>query len=123
LAALERIASAVFFTENRIECNAPTSTMAKQGPGWADVWQSALRAWHQWLFLPVSFLLSQLASGKSAARDDKGEIGASIRISCWLGELQIPPLPPDFLSGLVALANFMRLSSMKAAYVVFGGAA
>jgi hypothetical protein len=24
---------------------------------------------------------------------------------------------------LVALANFMRLSSMKAAYVVFGGAA
>src|ERR1700732_5359298 len=38
LAALERAASAVFFTENRIECNAPTSTTGKQGPGWADVW-------------------------------------------------------------------------------------
>jgi hypothetical protein len=44
LAALERVASAVFFTENRIECNAPTSTTGKQGPGWADVWPPALRA-------------------------------------------------------------------------------
>jgi hypothetical protein len=44
LAALERVASAVFFTENRIECNAPTSTTGKQGPGWADVWRPALRA-------------------------------------------------------------------------------
>jgi hypothetical protein len=33
-------------------------------PGWADVWRSALRA--------LSFL-PQLAAGKSAARDDKGE--------------------------------------------------
>jgi hypothetical protein len=44
LAALERVASTVFFTENRIECNAPTSTTGKQGPGWADVWRPALRA-------------------------------------------------------------------------------
>jgi quinoprotein glucose dehydrogenase len=42
---------------------------------------------------------------------------------CWLRELQIPPLPPDFLSSFVGSANFMRLSSMKAAYVVVGGAA
>ena len=33
-------------------------------------------------------------------------------------ELQIPRLPPDFLSGLVVSVDFMRLSSMKAAYVV-----
>jgi len=36
------------------------------------------------------------------------------------GELQIPRLPPDFLSGLVVSVNFMRLSSKKAAYVVVG---
>jgi hypothetical protein len=34
------------------------------------------------------------------------------------GALQIPRLPPDFLSGLVASVNLMRLSSKKAAYVV-----
>jgi hypothetical protein len=33
------------------------------------------------------------------------------------------PASPDFLSGLVALANFMRLSLRKAAYVVLDGAA
>jgi hypothetical protein len=33
------------------------------------------------------------------------------------GTLQIPRLPPDFLSGLVASVNFMRLSLKKAAYV------
>jgi hypothetical protein len=44
LAALERVASAVPASRDRIECNAPTSTTGKQGPGWADVWQSALRA-------------------------------------------------------------------------------
>jgi hypothetical protein len=33
-------------------------------------------------------------------------------------ELQIPRLPPDFLSSLVASANLMRLSLEKAAYVV-----
>jgi hypothetical protein len=32
-------------------------------------------------------------------------------------ELQVPRLPPDFLSGLVASVNFMRLSLRKAAYV------
>jgi hypothetical protein len=32
-------------------------------------------------------------------------------------ELQVPRLPPGFLSGLVALVNFMRLSLKKAAYV------
>jgi nucleoside-diphosphate-sugar epimerase len=32
--------------------------------------------------------------------------------------LQVPRLPPDFLSGLVASVNLMRLSSKKAAYVV-----
>ena len=34
------------------------------------------------------------------------------------GALQVPRLPPDFLSGLVASLNLMRLSSKKAAYVV-----
>jgi hypothetical protein len=33
------------------------------------------------------------------------------------GAQQVPRLPPDFLSGLVALVNFMRLSLKKAAYV------
>src|SRR5271163_4317235 len=33
-------------------------------------------------------------------------------------ELQIPRLPPDFLSCLVVSVDFMRLSSKKAAYVV-----
>jgi len=33
------------------------------------------------------------------------------------GELQIPRLPPDFLSGSVVSVNLMRLSQ-KAAYVV-----
>ena len=33
------------------------------------------------------------------------------------GAQQVPRLPPDFLSGLVALVNFMRLSLEKAAYV------
>ena len=32
-------------------------------------------------------------------------------------ELQVPRLPPDFLSGLVASVNSMRLSLKKAAYV------
>ena len=30
--------------------------------------------------------------------------------------LRVPHVPPDFLWGLVALANFMRLSSQKAAH-------
>ena len=33
------------------------------------------------------------------------------------GAQQVPRLPPDFLSGLVVSANFMRLSLKKAAYV------
>ena len=33
-------------------------------------------------------------------------------------KLQVPRLPPDFLSGLVVSVNVMRLSSKKAAYVV-----
>src|SRR5271154_5697712 len=33
------------------------------------------------------------------------------------GALQVPRLPPDFLSGLVVSVDFMRLSSKKAAYV------
>ena len=33
------------------------------------------------------------------------------------GAMQIPRLPPDFLSDLVASVNFMRLSLLKAAYV------
>ncbi len=32
-------------------------------------------------------------------------------------ELQIPRLPPDFLSDLVVSVNIMRLSSKKTAYV------
>ena len=34
------------------------------------------------------------------------------------GAQQVPRLPPDFLSGLVASVNLMRLSLLKAAYVV-----
>jgi len=34
------------------------------------------------------------------------------------GALQVPRLPPDFLSTLVVSVNLMRLSSEKAAYVV-----
>jgi hypothetical protein len=37
------------------------------------------------------------------------------------GELQIPRLPPDFLSGLVASVNLVRLSLKKAAYVAVDG--
>ena len=33
-------------------------------------------------------------------------------------ELQVPRLPPEFLSGLVASVNLVRLSLKKAAYVV-----
>jgi hypothetical protein len=33
------------------------------------------------------------------------------------GVPQVPRLPPDFLSGLAASVNFMRLSFKKAAYV------
>jgi hypothetical protein len=38
-------------------------------------------------------------------------------------ELQIPRLSPDFLSSLVGSANFMRLSSTKAAHVAISSAA
>ena len=39
----------------------------------------------------------------------------------WGGvELQVPSATPDFLLGLVALANFMRLSLRKAARVGAG---
>ncbi len=41
-------------------------------------------------------------------------------------ELQIPPLryaPPDFLWNLLALANFMLLSLLKAAHAAISGAA
>jgi hypothetical protein len=34
----------------------------------------------------------------------------------WIAETADPSIPPDFLSGLVALANFMRLSLRKAAH-------
>jgi hypothetical protein len=33
------------------------------------------------------------------------------------GTLQVPRLPPDFLSGLVESVNLVRLSLKKAAYV------
>jgi hypothetical protein len=39
-------------------------------------------------------------------------------MDCRWRKLQIPRLPPDFLSGLVASANLMRLSLEKAANVV-----
>jgi hypothetical protein len=35
----------------------------------------------------------------------------------------VPHVPPDFLSSLVALANFMRLSLQKAAHANLSGAA
>jgi hypothetical protein len=39
------------------------------------------------------------------------------RSLCPKVKLQIPPLPPDFLSGLVVSVDLMRLSLEKAAYV------
>ena len=50
------------------------------------------------------------------------EIGAMGHPAVALGKgaQQVPRLPPDFLSGLVVLVDFMRLSSKKAAYVVVG---
>jgi hypothetical protein len=64
-------------------------------PGWADVLRSALRALHPWR-LPVSFL-PQLAAGKLAARDDKGDGRASIEHSGASdnasGDMSLAPLP------------------------------
>jgi len=40
----------------------------------------------------------------------------------WTGAPRSPRRTPDFLSGFLALANFMRLSLMKAAHVGVGGA-
>jgi len=36
-------------------------------------------------------------------------------------KLQVPSAAPDFLASVVALANFVRLSLQKAAYVALGG--
>ena len=41
----------------------------------------------------------------------------------YLQEKKEEGLPPDFLWSLVALANFMRLSLLKAAHAVMSGAA
>ena len=41
----------------------------------------------------------------------------------YLQEKKKEGLPPDFLWSLVALANFMRLSLLKAAHAVMSGAA
>ena len=38
-------------------------------------------------------------------------------------KLQVPYAAPDFLSSVVALAKFVRLSLQKAAYVALGGTA
>jgi hypothetical protein len=47
-----------------------------------------------------------------------------VHLSGRWGAQQVPPLrSPEFLSRLVALANFMRLSLMKAAHVDLSGAA
>jgi hypothetical protein len=40
----------------------------------------------------------------------------------WTGAPCSPKRTPDFLSSLLALANFMRLSLMKAAHAAVGGA-
>jgi hypothetical protein len=42
----------------------------------------------------------------------------TFRVAMGKGILQIPRLPPDFLSGFVVSVSLMRLSSKKAAYVV-----
>jgi hypothetical protein len=64
----------------------------------------------------------------TSLRRKSGQMGHPARLSheapdAWKavrgkGTLQVPRLPPDFLSGLVASVNLMRLSSKKAAYVV-----
>jgi hypothetical protein len=46
-------------------------------------------------FDPNQMLVERSADPSTSlrsGRDDKGEGGASIRIRCWLRELQIPPL-------------------------------
>jgi hypothetical protein len=47
----------------------------------------------------------------------------SPRVYTYLQEKKKEGLPPDFLWSLVALANFMRLSLLKAAHAVMSGAA
>jgi hypothetical protein len=56
-------------------------------------------------------------------RDDNsvGELTERRPLCGSRGALQVPRLPPDFLSGLVAPVNFMRLSLRKAAYVAVYG--
>ena len=63
-----------------------------------------------------------LRFGSTASRDRQdddfvGELTERRPLCGSRGALQVPRLPPDFLSGLVASVNFMRLSLKKAAYV------
>ena len=53
------------------------------------------------------------------ARDDDfvGELTERRPLCGSRGTLQVPRLPPDFLSGLVVSVNLVRLSLKKAAYV------
>jgi hypothetical protein len=62
---------------------------------------------------------SSVVGNPEYARDDKWRVVTFIR-GCRIGwtekQQQVPRLSQDFLSGLVALVDFMRLSLKKAAY-------
>jgi hypothetical protein len=63
--------------------------------------------------------VSRDPSVRRCAQDDDsvGELTERRPLGWRRGAPQIPRLPSDFLSGLVASVNFMRLSLKKAAYV------
>ena len=77
--------------------------------------------------LPAAFLTESRTRGPvmCSVAGIRGSLGMtrvglplSSRIANRMNEKQVPPLrSPEFLSRLVALANFMRLSLMKAAHV------
>jgi hypothetical protein len=62
---------------------------------------------------------SSVVGNPEYARDDKWRVVTFIR-GCRIGwtekQQQVPRLSPNFLPGLVALVDFMRLSLKKAAY-------
>src|SRR5580698_7452814 len=71
------------------------------------------------LRLRATSAVSRDQSVRRCAQDDDsvGELTERKPLCRSQGAPQVPRLPPDFLSGLVASANSMRLSLQKAAYV------
>jgi hypothetical protein len=63
-------------------------------------------------------LMERLLPLHCFGRDDRIECAGWEQHWLLMERLQIPRLPPDFLSSFVAPVNVMRLSSKKATYVV-----